>query len=570
MVNKTSIRRARLSRDLQETSDMTANSYDPAAHARRMREGGWWGDLTTDSMIADVTRRFPDKDALVAYRADAGDEAVKRLSFAQLEELVGRGAFALRAMGVGPGDVVSIQVPNHWEFVVAALAAGRIGAVVNPLMPIFREREMSYMLGFCEAKVLIVPKVFRGFDYEEMASALSSHCPALKHVLVVGGEGGNNFERVLFSGSERVPAPATPHAAPRRADEMAVLMFTSGTTGSPKGVMHSCNSLVACVRGLAQRLGLSDRDVLLACSPLGHMTGYAAVMFQSLCLGCTVVLQDVWDGRRGVAIMAAEGVTHTATATPFLVDICEAVAAGGPRPPLRTYLCGGAPIPPVVVQRAAQELQLEVSSLWGMTESLGSTLTEPRRAHEKSATTDGRPLEGTEVKIVDFDGRQLPSGETGRLMVRGAQMFMGYYKRADLAPFDADGWFDTGDLAYMDDEGYIRINGRTKDVLIRGGENVPVMEIENLLLKHPAVTGVALVGIPDQRLGERGCAFVTLRPGQEFELRTMQAYMNECKVAKQYWPERLEVVTELPRTPSGKIQKFVLREKAKTFAQATA
>ncbi|HSW18865.1 MAG TPA: AMP-binding protein [Ramlibacter sp.] len=545
---------------------MNENSYDPTTHAARMRENGWWADLTTDAMIADVTRRFPEKDALVAYRADAGEAAVKRLSFSQLEDLVSRGAAALRAMGVGPGDVVSIQVPNHWEFVVASLAVGRLGAVVNPLMPIFREREMSYMLGFCEAKVLIVPKTFRGFDYEEMAQALRPQCPSLQHVLVVGGEGQNNFERALFGGTDRVPPAKTPAEAPRRADEMSVLMFTSGTTGSPKGVMHSCNSLVACVRGLAKRFDLSDKDVLLGCSPLGHMTGYAAVMFQGLCLGCTVVLQDVWDGKRGVAIMAAEGVTHTATATPFLVDICDAVGAGGPRPKLRTYLCGGAPIPPVVVERAARELELNVSSLWGMTESLGSTLTEPERAHEKSASTDGRPLEGTQVKIADLDGKPLPNGETGRLLVRGAQMFMGYYKRPDLTPFDAQSWFDTGDLAYMDDEGYIRINGRTKDVLIRGGENVPVMEIENLLLKHPAVSGVALVGMPDLRLGERGCAFVTLRPGQSFDLPTLQAYMNECKVAKQYWPERLEVVAELPRTPSGKIQKFVLRDKAKTFA----
>ncbi|MBT2301934.1 AMP-binding protein [Variovorax paradoxus] len=547
---------------------MTSNSYDPAGHAAKMRGNNWWPDVTTDELIAQATRRFPDKEALVAYRADAGETAVKRLSFSQLEDLVSRGAAALHAMGVGPGDVVSVQVPNHWEFVVASLAVGRLGAVVNPLMPIFREREMSYMLGFCEAKVLIVPKSFRGFDYEEMAKALRPQCPGLQHVLVVGGDGENGFERALFSGSGRIAPAPDAASAPSRADEMAVMMFTSGTTGEPKGVMHSCNSLVACVRGLAKRFGLSENDVLLACSPLGHMTGYAAVMFQGLCLGCTVVLQDVWDGKRGVAIMAAEGVTHTATSTPFLVDICEAVAAGGPRPELRTYLCGGAPIPPVVVERAARELNLNVSSLWGMTESLGGTLTEPGRAHEKSASTDGRPLEGTEVKVTDLDGEPLPPGETGRLMVRGAQMFMGYYKREDLEPFDAEGWFDTGDLAYMDAEGYIRINGRTKDVLIRGGENVPVMEVENLLLKHPAVSGAALVGMPDLRLGERGCAFVTLRPGQCLDLAGLQAYMNECKVAKQYWPERLEVVAELPKTPSGKIQKFVLREKAKAFSQA--
>jgi cyclohexanecarboxylate-CoA ligase len=338
-------------------------------------------------------------------------------------------------------------------------------------------------------------------------------------------------------------------------------MFTSGTTGSPKGVMHTSNTLVACDNALAGRFGLVTDDVLLACSPLGHMTGYAAVMMLGVRLGATIVLQDIWEVQRGVALMATEGVTYTAASTPFLADICNAVAAGAPRPrQLRSFLCGGAPIPPVLIERAAKELDLRVCSLWGMTESLSSTLTEPARAADKSSRTDGRALEGVDVRVADADDRALPAGETGRLLVRGAQMFMGYYKRPDIATFDAEGWFDTGDLAYMDDEGYIRINGRTKDVLIRGGENVPVVEIEGLLYKHPAVAAAAIVGYPDARLGERACAFVVLKPGAALSLADVQTYMTECKVAKQYWPERVETLSQLPCTPSGKIQKFKLRE----------
>jgi cyclohexanecarboxylate-CoA ligase len=207
-----------------------------------------------------------------------------------------------------------------------------------------------------------------------------------------------------------------------------------------------------------------------------------------------------------------------------------------------------------------------VCSLWGMTESLSSTLTEPERAAEKSSSTDGRALGGVEVRVVDVDGQALPTGQTGALLARGAQMFLGYYKRPDLQSFDAEGWFDTGDLGFMDAEGYIRINGRTKDVLIRGGENVPVVEIEALLYKHPAVAMAAIVGYPDDRLGERACAYVVLRPGATLTLADVQAYMDECKVAKQYWPECVEVIDDLPRTPSGKIQKFVLKERVRQYS----
>ena len=547
---------------------MTAQAFDPAAHARAMRDAGFWLDKTIDNFLVDAVTRTPDKSAIVAYRADRPEPV--RLSYQQLADKVALAAGGLRGLGVGPGDVVALQLPNWWEFVVTALACGRIGAVVNPLMPIFRERELAFMLGFAEAKVLVVPASFRNFDHAAMAESLQRELPKLEHVLVVDGTGANAFDRVLLQGQVRVEAASgsAGSGAGSALDpgELAVMMFTSGTTGSPKGVMHSCNTLLACNTALAERFGLMSDDVLLACSPVGHMTGYAAVLVLGVYLGSTVVLQDIWEARRGVTIMAAEGVTYTAASSPFLSDICNAVADGAPKPEhLRSFLCGGAPIPPVLIERAASELNLKVCSLWGMTESLSSTLTEPSRAADKSSTSDGRALAGVDVRIVDFDGQPLAQGESGRLLVRGAQMTLGYYKRPDLNTFDAQGWFDTGDLGCMDDEGYIRINGRTKDVLIRGGENVPVVEIEALLYKHPAVLMAAIVGYPDDRLGERACAFVELRPDAALTLADVQAYMAKCRVAKQYWPERVEVVPALPRTPSGKLQKFILKERAKDY-----
>jgi len=543
---------------------MTGLRFDAAVHARAMRAEGFWVDKTYDEFLQKSIAATPDKLAIMADRADRSEQ--RRFTYAELGDLVARAAAALKRLGIGRGDVVSVQMPNWWEFAVVALASARIGAVVNPLMPIFRERELSYMLNFADTKAFIVPKIFRGFDHEAMAASLRPSLPNLQHVIVVDGEGPNSFERSLLSGAERLPPPPIGEIGALPTDEMAVLMFTSGTTGSPKGVMHCLNTLMACNIALAGRFGLDATDVMLVCSPLGHMTGYAAGMLLGLKIGATVIFRDIWEPKRGVSIMAAEGVTYSAGAAPFLSDMCEAVAAGAPKPArLRKFLCAGAPIPPALIERVYRELDLQVCSLWGMTESLSSTLTEPSRALEKSSKTDGRPLEGVEVKVVRADKSPAVAGETGLLMVRGAQMALGYYKRGDVEPFDAGGWFDTGDLAYLDDEGYIRINGRIKDVVIRGGENVPIVEIENLLFKHPAVLSAALVGYPDSRLGERACAFVTLRAGHQLDLRAVQAYMAENKVAKQYWPERIEIVADLPKTPAGKVQKFQLRELAKAF-----
>ncbi len=523
------------------------------------RQAGYWLDKTVDQLLTEAVARTPDKIAIVADRADR-DQA-PRFTYRQLNDLADRAASSLLRLGVGRGDVVTVQLPNWWEFVVTAFACSKIGAVMNPVMPILRERELLYILNFCEAKVFIVPQTYRGFDYAAMAQGMRAELPHLRHVVVADGVGETGFERMLLS------SEPTAHASGLDPDDMAVLMFTSGTTGEPKGVMHTSNSLIACCKALSGRFGLDSSDVLLVASPVGHMTGYAAIVLLSVYLGGTMILQDVWEARRGVGLMAREGVTYTAASTPFLGDICEAVKAGAPEPSsLRSFLCGGAPIPSVLIERAADELDLKVCSLWGMTEVLSGTLTEPARAADKSASTDGRPLEGMDVRIADADGGPVVAGESGRLLVRGAQMFKGYYKRPELPTFDGDGWFDSGDLAYMDEDGYIRISGRVKDILIRGGENVPVVEIENLLYKHPAVSAVAVVGIPDARLGERGCAFIVPRSGSTIDLTAVQAYLGEARMAKQFWPERIELVAELPRTASGKIQKFKLREIAAAFA----
>ena len=544
-----------------------AITLDPsllAARARGMREGGFWIDRTVDSYLAGHIARQPDKTAVIGYRADGGTP--RRLSYRELGRMVELAAGTLRRWGVGRGDVVSIQLPNWWEFAVVALACIRLGAAANPMVPILREREVRYMVGFCDAKVLVVPKVFRGFDHAAMARGLLESLPQLNRIVVVDGDGADGFEQSLLGGDDVVRLdPAAPALRP---DDLLVLMYTSGTTGEPKGVMHTSNTVNGNVLRFAEGLGLNGDDVFFAATPVGHMTGYGIFVLLPMMLGNTLVLQDIHDPHAGVRIMEAEGVTFSAGATPFLADLCEAAIADGIRPSkLRRFYCAGAPIPPALVQRARRELKLTTSSVWGMTEVIAGTMTEPEE-DEKAWTTDGRALPGLEVKVVEDGGRELSRGEIGRLMVRGASMFCGYLKRPELYTVDADGWFDSGDLARMNDEGYIRITGRTKELLIRGGENVPVIEIENLLMQHPAIAAVAIVGFPDARLGERGCAFVVPRSNQKVDLATIQAYLEQANVAKPFWPERVETIAELPHTASGKVQRFVLKQIAAKYAIA--
>ena len=535
-----------------------------AARARGMREGGFWLDRTVDSYLAGHIDQRPGKTAVIGYRADG--RTPRRLSYRELGRMVDVAAGTLRRWGVGRGDVVSIQLPNWWEFAVVALACIRVGAAANPMVPILREREVRHMVGFCDAKVLVVPKVFRGFDHAAMARGLFETLPKLEHIVVVDGDGADGFEQSLLGGDDVVRHdPAAPALRP---DDLLVLMYTSGTTGEPKGVMHTSNTVNGNVLRFAEGLGLHGDDVFFAATPVGHMTGYGIFVLLPMMLGNTLVLQDIHDPRAGVRIMEAEGVTFSAGATPFLADLCEAAITDGIRPSkLRRFYCAGAPIPPALVQRARHELELTTSSVWGMTEVIAGTMTEPEE-DEKAWTTDGRALPGLEVKVVDDGGHELPRGETGRLLVRGASMFCGYLKRPELYTVDANGWFDSGDLARMNEEGYIRITGRTKELLIRGGENVPVIEIENLLMQHPSIAAAAIVGFPDARLGERGCAFVVPRPGHVVDLAAIQVFLDGANVAKPFWPERVESIAELPHTASGKVQRFVLKQLAAKYAIA--
>ena len=522
---------------------------------------GFWHDRTINDDLDACVATCPDKLALTAVQAESGK--VTRFTYRELSNMADRVAMGLTQLGVVKNDIVACQLPNWWQFTITYLACSRIGAVMNPLMHIFRERELSFMLKHGEAKVLIIPQTFRGFDYEKMVNEIKPSLPDLKHVVVVNGAGANSFEALLSGPAWEKESNATAVLTQHRPspDDVTQLIYTSGTTGEPKGVMHTANTVMANIIPYAARLHLDANDVVLMASPMAHQTGFMYGLMMPIMLKSSAVLLDVWEPLRAIDLIRHEGATFTMASTPFLTDLAKNVEESGKKvPTLRTFLCAGAPIPGPLVEQARSALGAKIVSAWGMTENGAVTLIELNDPDERAFTTDGLPLPGVELKVVNDDGAVLPAGEAGKLYVRSCSNFGGYLKRAHLNGTDAEGWFDTGDLARLDAQGYVRITGRSKDVIIRGGENIPVVEIESLLYRHPAIAMAAIVAYPDERLGERACAVVVLKPGQSLDLPALVDYLKAQKIALQYIPEKLEIRDAMPATPSGKIQKFKLRE----------
>ncbi|GAN82120.1 cyclohexanecarboxylate-CoA ligase [Acidocella aminolytica] len=526
-----------------------------------MVAGGFWLDRTINDALDDAVRLCPEKLALTAYRIERGD--VRRFTYAELSVMADRIAVGLSRLGIGHNDVVACQLPNSWELFLLYLACSRIGAVMNPLMHIFRERELRFMLDYAETRLFIVPKLFRKFDYEAMAKGLQTEIHRLERVIVAGGDGEDSFE-ALLSGAEWEKAPdAQAILSTHRpgGDDITQLLFTSGTTGQPKGVMHSANTLISNIQAYAARLHLGANDTILMASPMAHQTGFMYGLMMPIILQARAVLQDIWQAPKAAEVIRAESVSFTMASTPFLMDLTHEVEESGkPVPTLRCFLCAGAPIPGPLVAQAQETLGAKIISAWGMTENGAVTLTMPEDDDERAVNTDGKPLPGVKVKILDDTDQPVPPGVEGRLFVRSCSNFGGYLKSAHLNAMDEEGWFDSGDIARMDERGYIRIAGRSKDVIIRGGENIPVVEIEALLYQHPAIASVAIVGYDDARMGERACAFVVPHEAHAPPtLRDIADYLRGLQVAIQYVPERLEILEAMPTTPSGKIQKFKVR-----------
>ncbi|WP_250528491.1 AMP-binding protein [Caballeronia sp. GAWG2-1] len=515
--------------------------------------GLWEGRTLLDDFNQAVELR-PDALAVVSPNG-------RRMTYRELDAESRAVAAYFASVGVGKGDVISVQLPNWAEFVAVHLAATRLGAVTNPLLPIYRENELGYILGFAHSRIAVIPGNYRNCDYPAMYGEMLPSLPDLKEIVVVGGEapsGMRNYGDIAEAGYEAVPE------AKVSGDDLTALVFTSGTESKPKGVMHTHNTMMYATRTMPKLLGLTHEDVVWAPSPIGHGTGFTWGMRQALTLGCKLVLQDIWDPEEALRLIEAERCTFTLSATPFvkmLLDSPNAVERDTSS--FRYFGCAGAPIPRHLGLDAREKLGCLLVGMWGMSECFVGSTSWPGDPEDKIWGTDGKAMPGGELAIFDESHTRIMSpGEVGELATRGPHVALGYFNdpQRTAQAFSPDGWLFTNDLATLDTEGYMRIVGRKKDVINRGGLKISASEIEEFLIRHPLVREVAVVAVPDPRLGEKSCVFVVPRTDHEPKLTELLDYLEEKGVAKYKLPEFMVLLPNFPMTPTGKVQKFALRD----------
>jgi cyclohexanecarboxylate-CoA ligase len=532
---------------------LSKTAFFPDAAARYRAQGDWRGEPLAVAFGRTCADRG-DADALI--------DGEVRVAFAAWARQVEVAAAGLLALGVRAGDVVAYQLPNWWEAAVVFMAAARIGAVANPVLPIFRERELRFILAQSGAQVLFIPGVYRGCDHPALIAPLRADLPALTEVIVVrtaAPSGMHGWDDLVAAGR----SPALPRAMPVDPDAVAMLMYTSGTTAEPKGVLHTHETLTAEVRSLQRIHGLRAGDRTLMPSPLTHISGVIHAILTPALIGTSAVLMDRWDAVRGLDLIDRERVTYMVGAPPFLHDLIDA-SAGARRDvsSLRLFSCGGAAVSAELIRRARATLGCVAKRVYGSTEFPTIATTDAADAERQGIETEGRPIAPNEVRIVADDGTPLGCDCQGEIQARGPECCVGY---ADAAlngdAFTADGWFRTGDLGIIDAAGYLRVTGRVKDIVIRKGEKISVRELELLIGRHPAVAETAVVALPDPRTGECACAVVVVRGDLALTLAELTAFLRAHGLATHKLPERLEIVAELPRTESGKVHRAALRDR---------
>ncbi|HCY2412191.1 TPA: medium-chain fatty-acid--CoA ligase [Escherichia coli] len=529
---------------------LTFNEQRRAAY----RQQGLWGDASLADYWQQTARAMPDKIAVV-------DNHGATYTYSALDHAASCLANWMLAKGIESGDRIAFQLPGWCEFTVIYLACLKISAVSVPLLPSWREAELVWVLNKCQAKMFFAPTLFKQTRPVDLILPLQNQLPQLQQIVGVDklapATSSLSLSQII---ADNIPLTT---AITTHGDELAAVLFTSGTEGLPKGVMLTHNNILASERAYCARLNLTWLDVFMMPAPLGHATGFLHGVTAPFLIGARSVLLDIFTPDACLALLEQQRCTCMLGATPFVYDLLNLLEKQpADLSALRFFLCGGTTIPKKVA-RECQQLGIKLLSVYGSTESSPHAVVNLDDPLSRFMHTDGYAAAGVEIKVVNDARKTLPPGCEGEEASRGPNVFMGYFDEPELTAraLDEEGWYYSGDLCRMDEAGYIKITGRKKDIIVRGGENISSREVEDILLQHPKIHDACVVAMPDERLGERSCAYVVLKaPHHSLSLEEVVAFFSRKRVAKYKYPEHIVVIEKLPRTASGKIQKFLLRK----------
>ncbi|HKI42239.1 MAG TPA: AMP-binding protein [Mycobacterium sp.] len=538
--------------------------YSPQEIDQYYRAGQWSTDTFRDLLLRRVEEN-PDK----VFATDGS----RSLTFRQLFDAGQRLAVGLHRHGLRRGDTAAVQLPNWVEFIQVLTALSRLGVIVVPIMPIYRREDVGYVLSNAGVRVAFTPAQFSKFDYLDMYRGLRQEHPELTIVVT---RPDSTAEDVAYADAnvftlDQLEADTDDDSAraelgnPPDPDDPFVIVYTSGTTSRPKGCVHTFNTYCAGARALVGPFGYTEADVQFGPSPIAHTTGLVTSVLLPMLTGASTHVMAKWDPARGIDEIQRFGCTAAVTAPTFLHTLLsEYDAERHGLSTLRLWTCAGAPIPAAVIERAGATLpNVKVLSLYGRSENLVTSTCSVTDDVLRALTSDGKAMPGAEVKIVNADGNEVPRGAEGDIAYRGPSHMIEYLAnpKETAALFTTDGFSKSGDLGVMTQDGYVRVTGRTKDIVIRGGMNISVREIEEHLAHHPELKAFSVVGMPDERLGERVCCFVVPKSGhQPPTVDDLREFLLERGMPIQKTPERVVALDALPMTATGKILKHELRK----------
>jgi acyl-CoA synthetase (AMP-forming)/AMP-acid ligase II len=526
---------------------------------------GLWSTETFHDLLARRVEENPDK----VFATDG----TRSLTFRELFDAGQRLAVGLHRHGLRRGDTAAVQLPNWVEFIQVLTALSRLGVIMVPTMPIYRREDVSYVLSNAGVRAVFTPAHFGKFGYLDMYLGLRQEHPELTIAVTrpdssaqdIADADANVFTLHQLEADTDDDSARAELGAPPGPDDPFVIVYTSGTTSRPKGCVHTFNTYCAGARALVGPFGYTEADVQFGPSPIAHTTGLVTSVLVPMLTGAATHVMAKWDPVRGIEEIQRFGCTAAVTAPTFLHTLLSDYdAQRHDLSTLRLWTCAGAPIPAAVVKQAGATLpNIKVLSLYGRSENLVTTTCSVTDDVSRALTTDGRAMPGSQVKIVDGDGNEVPRGTEGDIAYRGPAHMIEYLANPGetAALFTNDGFSKSGDLGKMTDDGYVRVTGRTKDIVIRGGMNISVREIEEHLAHHPALQAYSVVGMPDEKLGEKVCCYLVSKPGHETPtVQDLREFLLAEGMPIQKTPERVVAVDSLPMTATGKIVKHELRK----------